>query len=337
MISIIIPVYNAASYLDKCIESILHQKYKDFELLLINDGSTDNSGDICDAFALKDNRISVFHQQNQGVSAARNLGIEQAKGEWLQFIDSDDWIENDFLLNNVSRISQKKDFVVSGYKIDECIKQYEFHLEECSFEEDKFLGGIKYIYKRDCLGMNWNKLFHRETIISNNIRFNPNLNYGEDELFVLEYLKYVNKIVTSSCCGYHYVQYNNTTSSLSKRAIQIKERINIANLFYKAGATIREEDKYALFFKQVYARYIYFTFLQHYSFNKTEMSVEEKKQYLPLLYELMYATNFCHDLIPFRRQMVLKIIFFIKNAKWIDFMFTLDAQRIKIQKRIFHK
>ena len=106
MISIIIPVYNAASYLDKCIESILHQKYKDFELLLINDGSTDNSGDICDAFALKDNRISVFHQQNQGVSAARNLGIEQAKGEWLQFIDSDDWIENDFLLNNVSRISQ---------------------------------------------------------------------------------------------------------------------------------------------------------------------------------------------------------------------------------------
>ena len=93
LVSIIVPVYNAERYLHRCIDSVLAQTYTNFELLLINDGSKDNSGEICDKYAVKDSRIRVFHKENGGVSSARNMGIDEAKGEWLSFIDSDDWIE----------------------------------------------------------------------------------------------------------------------------------------------------------------------------------------------------------------------------------------------------
>ena len=108
MISIIVPVYNAEKTLPQCIDSILSQKYSDFEVLLIDDGSTDNSGRLCDTYSQKDKRIRVFHQENQGVSAARNLGLEQMKGEFVTFCDSDDWVEDTWLLDYMDSISKCK-------------------------------------------------------------------------------------------------------------------------------------------------------------------------------------------------------------------------------------
>lgn len=97
IISIIVPVYNTEKYLDKCIQSVLAQTYTNWELLLIDDGSTDSSGAICDKYAAEDNRIRVFHKENGGVSSARNLGLDNAQGEWISFVDADDWIENSML------------------------------------------------------------------------------------------------------------------------------------------------------------------------------------------------------------------------------------------------
>ena len=94
-VSIIVPVYNAVNTIGRCIESILNQEYSDFELLLVNDGSADGSGAICDAYADRDSRVRVFHQVNSGVSASRNLALDHAKGDYLQFLDSDDWITPD--------------------------------------------------------------------------------------------------------------------------------------------------------------------------------------------------------------------------------------------------
>ena len=94
-ISVIVPVYNVEKYLTQCIESILSQTYQEFELLLIDDGSEDNSGSICDHYSNIDSRVHVFHKENGGVSSARNMGIEHAKGEWVCFVDSDDWIDKD--------------------------------------------------------------------------------------------------------------------------------------------------------------------------------------------------------------------------------------------------
>src|SRR5690554_5746847 len=103
-LSIIIPIYNIEDYLPTCINSILNQEFDDYELLLINDGSTDNSGKICDQYALKDNKIRVYHQKNAGVSAARNLGLEKATGEWICFVDRDDSIEQNSLSKMISKL-----------------------------------------------------------------------------------------------------------------------------------------------------------------------------------------------------------------------------------------
>ena len=114
-ISIIIPVYNAAKFLHKCINSILAQTFQDFEILLINDGSTDESGAICDRYTLTDNRIRVFHKENGGVSSARNIGLRNACGEWIYFVDSDDTIYNDCLETLISQTSDDVDCVTGGY------------------------------------------------------------------------------------------------------------------------------------------------------------------------------------------------------------------------------
>lgn len=98
-ISVIVPVYNTEKYLHRCIDSILAQTFTDFELLLIDDGSKDNSGTICDEYAAKDSRVRVFHKENGGVSSARNLGLDNAKGEWISFVDSDDYTDSYFLEN----------------------------------------------------------------------------------------------------------------------------------------------------------------------------------------------------------------------------------------------
>ena len=97
MISVIVPVYQVEVYLEKCIESILKQSYKELELILVDDGSRDRSGEICDEFALKDPRVKVIHQRNQGVSAARNKGLAYASGEWITFVDSDDYVSENLL------------------------------------------------------------------------------------------------------------------------------------------------------------------------------------------------------------------------------------------------
>ena len=97
MISIIVPIYNAEQYLHRCIDSILHQNYTDFELLLIDDGSKDASGAICDEYAAKDTRVRVFHKENGGVSSARNLGLDNAQGEYITFCDADDYVDQEWL------------------------------------------------------------------------------------------------------------------------------------------------------------------------------------------------------------------------------------------------
>ena len=106
LISIIVPIYNVEKYLSRCINSVLSQTFPDFELLLIDDGSTDKSGYICDGYAQKDSRIKVFHIENGGVSAARNYGLDNARGEWITFVDADDWIDKDmyYKLYNIWKI-----------------------------------------------------------------------------------------------------------------------------------------------------------------------------------------------------------------------------------------
>ena len=136
LVSVIIPIYNAEQHLEKCIESVINQKFNDFELLLINDGSTDSSGKICDNYVKRDHRIKVFHKENGGVSTARNLGIEKARGEWVTFIDADDKIESNYfdIITDVS----DADLIVQGFKYFQdgvIIKEYFYRNEKLNLEQ----------------------------------------------------------------------------------------------------------------------------------------------------------------------------------------------------------
>lgn len=224
MISIIVPVYNVEKYLSKCVESILTQTYTDFELILVDDGSTDRSGKICDEYILKDSRIKVFHQQNKGVSAARNLGIENAQGEYITFIDSDDYITSQYLSDLAKYDS---DIVASGFDlwyanghptIRKTFEELKFYnINEGTLSDAIAIGEYKYLWHGPCC-----KLYKRSAI--NNIRFDESLNYGEDHLFNLNILLSCTSITLVPKSNYIYTHYGNT--SLTNRRVGYDSMFN---------------------------------------------------------------------------------------------------------------
>ena len=198
-ISVIVPVYNTERYLHCCIDSILNQTFTDFELLLIDDGSKDNSGKICDEYAVKDSRIRVFHKENGGVSSARNIGIDNAKGEWITFVDSDDFIDSTMLETLYFSINDN-DLVLSYGKIVGEIEEEKYSkglITNLNFSE---LFTIYNMHKRTSP---WGKLYKSEKI-ANKIRFCEGMHIGEDALFLYSYMILAKKILVSDYKGYNY-------------------------------------------------------------------------------------------------------------------------------------
>lgn len=209
MISIIIPIYNVEQYLSQCIESIITQTYTDFEVLLINDGSTDKSGEICDNYALKDSRIHVFHKKNGGVSSARNVGIEHATGEWINFIDSDDWISADYF-EKLMQDTEIADLTFWGFTLhnpDGSQTEYK-PKEQYACGKDKIESTLAYLKQNqqqlEYLGYTFNKLFKTSIIKEKNIRFIENLSIREDEIFTLSYASHINSVKVKSSLSYNY-------------------------------------------------------------------------------------------------------------------------------------
>ena len=218
MISIIVPIYNTEKYIQRCIDSILAQTYTDFELLLINDGSTDNSGAKCDEYATKDLRIRVFHKENGGVSSARNLGLDNAKGEWITFVDSDDYIFENYLQNYANNINDNVDLICQGIEFDNYFSKA-FPIKKCGIDYyGDVQNGMMELYKMPMPGSVWNKCFITKIIKERHLRFDKNITIHEDEHFVLTYLKYCKYMISSKDIGYFYFvpdwekKYNATTN-----------------------------------------------------------------------------------------------------------------------------
>lgn len=196
-LSVIVPIYNIEEYLPFCLKSILEQDYQNYELLLINDGSTDNSGKIADDYALKNKKIKVFHQPNAGVSAARNLGLEKAKGEWICFVDGDDEIYP----NSLSIIIKETDncklemIIARSFTYDKGEKKKERYRFDNSFLDTNFDGYeviSKKSYKRGSIG---GCIFNRDFLKNNKLRFPLGLNNGEDSIFISLVYLYVHHIL----------------------------------------------------------------------------------------------------------------------------------------------
>ena len=204
-VSVIVPVYKVEKYLPACIESILAQTFTDFELILVDDGSPDSSGKICDYYAARDSRIRVFHKENGGVSSARNLGIDNARGKWISFVDSDDWVESCFLEEFF--IEEVGDLQVQGHKVYDTATNTYFVRENfpscfCSYGERAWAT----IESADLLNSTGPvcKIFRREIVLQNRIYFPEDFSLGEDAVFVLMYWKYVRSFRLISKERYFY-------------------------------------------------------------------------------------------------------------------------------------
>lgn len=216
LISVIIPVYNSEDYLDDTINSIINQNYSNWELLLIDDGSTDMSAKICDRYALIDDRISAFHIQNSGVSHARNMGIKWSRGEFLVFCDSDDLISPAFLsIMKSQQESIDADIVRCTQKpIGETIHVFEDG--SCTFDWKIYDNADIAVIPMSMYDVVWGKIFRKSLILDNKIVFDEYLNRGEDTLFVYETVLCSSRIVYSDC---EYVNYRIREGSLMRSKV----------------------------------------------------------------------------------------------------------------------
>ena len=180
MVSIIVPVYNAQDSLERCLMSIIRQRYPQWELVLVDDGSQDDSLEICKRYSNMDSRIQVIHTDNCGVSSARNTGMENAQGEYIVFVDSDDMIHPDFLSEC---LSNKEDLTVTNY-----IKPSK--IDSLHYKEDH----PELIFQQRGVRTVWGKVFVRKIIEDHHIRFDTNIRYGEDTIFVLQYCLHIKTI-----------------------------------------------------------------------------------------------------------------------------------------------
>lgn len=207
MISIIVPVYNVEKYLSECLESIQKQSIFDWECILIDDGSKDKSGEICDHWAEKDDRFKIIHQKNKGVSNARNNGINLAQGEFICFIDSDDWIEFNYLENLLSAIEKNADLAVSGINLcfDNRIVGKKTPSKDSIISLDiKDIEDFTNLNSQHLLFGPCAKLFRSSILKEHKIQFPIDCAYGEDLQFNYLYLDHVHSIAQTKEANYNY-------------------------------------------------------------------------------------------------------------------------------------
>lgn len=213
LISIIIPVYNGERYLSKCIDSILNQTYSNLEVILVDDGSTDSSPKICDKYSKKDNRIKVIHKKNGGVSSARNMGISKSTGDYIGFVDSDDYIEPNMYENLFNALKDSHtEISMCGYnelENNKIIKSVIHHKNKISGEEL-----LKDIFEELFRPVVWNKLFKRHLFFDaqGQICFPENVSFGEDALMITSILSPTDTISIVNEALYNYNIFNNSLS-----------------------------------------------------------------------------------------------------------------------------
>ena len=242
-VSIIIPIYNAEKHLRRCVDSVLKQDFEDFELILMNDGSRDSSGMICDAYAEKDERVRVVHKDNSGVSDTRNQAMALARGEYLQFLDSDDWITPDAtgLLVRMATEHHCEMVIADFYRVigerlspkgkireDGILSREDFAMEMMENPADFYYGVL------------WNKLYRRDIIEKNNLCMDKDISWCEDFIFNMEYIRHVKQVYALHVPMYYYVK---TPGSLVSQGTSISKTIQMKRTVFKC---------YKEFYKEVF-------------------------------------------------------------------------------------
>ena len=272
MISVIIPTYNGETTISKCLDSLIQQNNQDFEVIIINDGSTDNTCIACDYYAKKDSRISIITIPNSGVSNARNIGLQRAKGDWIAFVDADDYVDPDYL--TIPQINDSIDVIEKGYTIlsDETSERVEINNAQVYFKgkslDDYFKDYIS--WKTRAL---WNKLFRRPFI--HETKFKAGISMGEDFIFFLELYPRINVYATFPLGEYFYNVNPHSATAINSKNIssRISGLIENAKLITKFRSNV-DSPLYTFIIINLYLPLI--------AEYKDSLTYEQRKEYLLL-------------------------------------------------------
>ena len=285
LLSVIVPVYNTENYLNRCIDSIVEQTYNDIELILIDDGSTDKSGKICDLYLKKDKRIKVIHTKNQGQSMARNIGLDVARGKYITFVDSDDWIEKKLYKKSIELLEKENaDIVDYECKLTKKYETSAFNVDNYKIlKEEKILE--KYLEKgvksknapfSPCRKIYLSRLF-------NDVRF-PNGKINEDIATIYKVLTKSKIMIAVNSIGYYYYQSGNSTTvgGLKQRDFDLLDACNELSLL-----TLKEKNKKINYYAEVKKARCYFSLLAKIAYyGIAEETIDEKKVTKELLGQL---------------------------------------------------
>lgn len=260
MVSIIVPIYNAEQYLRRCVDSILNQEYTDYELLLVNDGSTDASGDICEEYGDRDPRVIVIQKGNTGVSDSRNRALDRARGKYLQFLDSDDWITPDATRLFVRAAEEYGcDMVISDFYrvVGERLSPKGDIEEEGVLTREEFAAHMMENPADFYYGVLWNKLYRRDIVEEHKLRMDTDISWCEDFMFNLEYIRYAKVFYALHAPIYYYVKRK---GSLASQGINIsktvKMKLNVFEYYNNFYKHVLEEEDYEKNRLQVYRFFI---------------------------------------------------------------------------------
>ena len=289
--SVVVPVYNVEKYINRCIDSILSQTYRDYELILVDDGSTDSSGRICDLYATKDSRIHSIHKKNGGVSSARNTGIDYSTAEYITFIDSDDYVEKDYLQSMMKNI-EDSDCVISGIRFVGAVKRVDTRkLMNCYICKDSINWHFMELDRNYVFYAIYAKIYKKKIIENYNIKFSEEYSILEDSAFVMEYLGYSEKWCVIEYVGYNYRQMEEM--SLRKRFH--KEAMEALEYRYKKSENILKylnKENLEYYYQVQYTWFdIYLTEL----IQTKQLDIKEKKTRISKYIENEVIINFIRN------------------------------------------
>ena len=257
-ISIIVPVYNVEKWLSKCVDSILNQTFTNFELILVDDGSTDNSKKICDEYSLLDSRVVVIHKENCGAGEARNSGLQVARGKYIYFADADDFLDKELLFVLISKINEESlvvcDYFLDNYADGEYLNKGRKTIPSIDSNSDI----ISELQNNTLLSFLWNKLFISDVIKKRGLYF-KDMTLGEDICFVYSYLETIKEIKYIDIPLYHYVKYfSGRVSATQKYVPNYYDKIALP--IFQAGKSLElslyQEKKQTQFSKQISKRFV---------------------------------------------------------------------------------
>ena len=295
-ISVLMPVYNSEKFLEETVQTVINQSYTNWELILVDDGSTDNSKKLCDELRKKENRIKFIDKKNTGVSDTRNVALKNAKGQYVVFVDSDDLIHEDYLKILINSIEKNNsDISVCNFierkisntgKVEDITR--EFYLKEV-MEMSEMKDYIMDFGNSGLLNPLWNKIYKREIIENNNITFDEKVETGEDFIFNLQYFRKVKKISFIKDSLYYYIRRNNNSITYKYIENMYEKGWEIHWLlegFLKDMGFYNEENAYVLYGNHLTGVFSAFLNLYH---DHCKLTSKEKRSYIKKIISKSYV------------------------------------------------